>query len=110
VLGIEREPTYQERKLAYDQERVRLRLDVPQWLKDGIEGESKELRVSMSQLSAFFLAYALKLYRDGDPALLELMADAKTQIASLRWAFGLDLADLADALTESSASLDLGSL
>ena len=54
ILGIEKEKTYQERKLEYDRNRVRLRVDVPTWLKDAIEEEADGQRVSMSQLSAFF--------------------------------------------------------
>ena len=102
ALGIEGAGTYLERKAQHDRERVRLRLDVPSWLKDAIEREAGELQVSMSNLSAFFLAYGLKLYRDGDPVLLDLLEASKTEITSLRWKYGLVLDDLAEALTDSA--------
>ena len=104
ILGIEKEKTYQERKQEYDRNRVRLRVDVPTWLKDAIEEEADGQRVSMSQLSAFFLAYALRLYCDGDTAILELLEKSKTQITSLRWAFGIELSDLEEILTDSADS------
>ena len=101
-MGItEPEPeTYDERKAQYDRERVRLRLDAPAWLKAEIEKEAKSRQMSISNLAGFLLAYALTLYRDGDPELLAALEAATTEITSLRWSYAVVLDDLAAALTE----------
>ena len=104
LLGIQRTETYQDRKVEYDRQRVRLRLDVPSWLKEAVEQEANDQKVSMSQLSAFLLAYGLKLYREKDPAMMELLETSKTTITSLRWAFGIVLDDLEEVLTDSAES------
>ena len=101
ILGHTPGRTYEERKRGYDKQRTRLRLDVPDWLKAGLESDAGELQVSVSQLGAFLLAYALRLYRDGDPELRALLEQSKHRIASLRWAFGIDLADLAEPTEET---------
>ena len=101
-LGIDRPQTYEERKQEYDRDRVRLRLDVPAWLKETIEQEADGQRVSMSQFSGFLLAYALKLYLEGDGELVALLDNAKTPITSLRWAYGLELADLEEMIARSA--------
>lgn len=94
ITGLTPAATYQQRKAQADQERVRLRVDVPAWLKASIEAESKSARISMSQLGAFLLAYALKAYKAGDPDLVAMLEGAKYDITHLRWSHGLDLSDL----------------
>lgn len=108
ILGHTPGRTYTERKKARDRDRVRLRLDVPDWLKTALEGDAGELKVSVSQLGAFLLAYALRLYQDGDPELLALLERSKHSITSLRWAFGIDLADLAEPTEETDDADVLG--
>lgn len=102
-----------QKKRERDAKRVRLRLDIPEWLKDLVEQEAKNVDTSMSQLSAFFLAYALKLYRDGDPNLVESLKNSKTAIRAMNFGHGIDLSDLENALANSAdtlPSLDLSDL
>ena len=94
VLGLGEKQTTHDRKVQADRERVRVRLDVPAWLKDALEAESKGTRISMSQLGAFLLAYAFKAYKAGDPDLVGMLEGAKYDIVHLRWSHGLDLSDL----------------
>ena len=92
---------WQQRKLEYDRSRVRLRLDVPGWLRSEVEHEANDQDMSISQFSSFLLAYALWRFRETDPAMLELLESSKTRIASLRWQFAVDLAEVAEMLTKS---------
>ena len=80
-------------------ERVRLRLDVPQWLRDAAIASAEAEDTSISQLAAFLLAYGLALYQDGDPDLAELLQASKTLSRNIRWGHGIDLAALADRLS-----------
>jgi len=80
--------------------RVRLRLDVPGWLRaETIHAASAE-DTSISQLAAFLLAYSLALYEDGDRELLDQLQAAKSLSQSLRWGHDLDVADLAQRILE----------
>ena len=77
-------------------ERVRLRLDVPQWLREETIRVAGAEDTSISQLASFLLAYALVLYEHGDPDLLAQLQMARSLSRSLRWGHDLDVADLAE--------------
>ncbi len=65
------------KKQRRDRQRVRIRYDVPPWLKTAVEAVARELDTSDSQAGAFFLAWGLAAYRRGDPELLEALENAK---------------------------------
>ena len=65
------------RKQRQDRERVRVRYDVPPWLKEAVEQVAAELDTSISQAGAFLLAWALDAYRRGDGELLSALEGAK---------------------------------
>ena len=89
-------------KADRDAERVRVRLDVPQWLKDVLGRAAAQQDTSMNQIGAFLLAYAISLYAGQDAALLEALDNAKTTIRSMTHEHGFDLSDLAEILTDSA--------
>lgn len=80
--------------------RVRLRLDVPQWLRDATIAAAGAEDTSISQLAGFLLAYGLRLYHDGDPDLRALLAASKSTSRSLKWGRNVDLGALRDALAK----------
>jgi hypothetical protein len=88
-------------KPAHDEpKRVRLRLDVPAWLREKTIRVSDAEDTSISQIGAFLLAYALQLYEDRDPALIELLQNLKTFARSLQWGHAIDLTDLTEQGSE----------
>lgn len=97
-----RKTAAQLKKAARATERVRLRLDIPQWLKDTLGQAAKEQGASMNQLGAFLLTYALTLYQDRDADLLDAMESVKTSPRSITFAHGFVLEGMRDALTKSA--------
>ena len=65
------------KKQRKDRKRIRVRYDVPPWLKTAVEQAAEVLETSASQAGAFFLAWGLAAYRRGDPDLLEALENAK---------------------------------
>lgn len=84
---------WEQAKRERDAVRVRLRLDVPDWLKGEIEDAAGAEAVSWSQFGAFLLAAGLERWQAGDPELRARFEGAKHEVASLRWRFGIDLTD-----------------
>jgi hypothetical protein len=56
----------QQRERARQAARVRVRYDVPGWLKDEVERIAAREEVSASSMGAFLLARGLRAYRAGD--------------------------------------------
>jgi hypothetical protein len=81
-------------------ERVRLRLDVPAWLREKTIRVADAEDTSISQIGAFLLAYALQLYEHRDPTLIELLQNSKTFARSLQWGHAIDLTDLTEQCSE----------
>lgn len=89
-----------------DAERVRLRLDVPSAVKTRLAARAAEYHVSMSNLGAALLWYAL-LSSDDPTHPIHAALDAASTIArSLRHECAIDLAKFAEALpcTEDSTA------
>lgn len=72
-------------------QRVRLRYDVPKWLKDAVETAARNEETSFSQMGAFLLAWALRLYQQGDEALLNALQNGKKASPSLRLTWNLSI-------------------
>lgn len=97
-LGIGRQR--RKVKAARDAERIRVRLDIPRWLKDALGRAAEDQGASMNQVGGVLLAYALKLYASQDADLLEALDNAKTTIRSISYEHGFELAGFADAATD----------
>ena len=85
-----------EARTRWDTGRVRLRLDVPGWLREAVIEMAGAEDVSISQLAAFVLAYGVRLYQRGDPDLGALLANNKGVSRSLKWGHQVDLGELQD--------------
>lgn len=66
------------RRQKYDRARVRVRLDVPEAVAEGLEGEAASLETSQSQLGAFLLAWGLYRLHSGDRELAEVLRASRT--------------------------------
>ena len=61
------------KKQRYDRERVRVRLDVPPEVLEGLAREAQHLETSQTQLGAFLLAWALFRLHSGDADLAQVL-------------------------------------
>lgn len=64
------------KKQKRDAERVRVRVDVPPWLKEALAAVAKTEDTSTSQLASFLLAWGLYMYAT-TPELREAITNAK---------------------------------
>lgn len=64
-------PASLTKKQRQDRQRVRVRYDVPQWLKDAIHKIAQDNTTSDSQAGALLLAYAVRKYFDNDTELVD---------------------------------------
>lgn len=102
-------------KQKSDRKRTSLRVDCPRWLKDLVADRAAAEDVSISQMAAFLLAWALDQHARGNTDLVEQIADNKTLTRSLNAKYALSLEALqerldtgADNCTDSADALKLG--
>lgn len=55
----------QRKRAIRDQARVRLQLDLPQWIKDDLEKKAAELGVPVSQLACYFILCGMDFTPEG---------------------------------------------
>lgn len=72
-------------------ERIRVRYDVPEWLKASVEEAARQEDTSASQMGAFLLAWGLMLYQQGDGELVDMLRDSKEPSRSLRIAWNVGI-------------------
>lgn len=65
IGGARRNRSAQTKKQAYDAERIRVRIDVPEFVRDLLRAEAKEWGTSVNDFGVFLLIYALVLYFEG---------------------------------------------
>lgn len=78
-------------KQKYDRARIRVRLDLPGWLKDALTSDAESERTSANQFGTFLLAWALWKYRQGDTGLREAVVDGKRMSRALRVDWDLEI-------------------
>jgi hypothetical protein len=89
-------------KQRRDRKRIRIRLDVPAWLKAALAADAADAGTSANQLGAFLLAWVLREYRR-DPCLQEAVRDAKRLSRNLRVSWDLEVPDkLEDFFTDGA--------
>ena len=86
----------------YDAERVRVRVDVPDWLKRDLTNIAKEQGTSVSQIGAFGLAWWLSLYEQNDPDLLDVLGTSLKPSRSIKVENDVDLGTVIERLTKSA--------
>jgi len=79
------------KKEQAERQRVRVYYDVPEWLKKAGEKAAKEEGTSASQLGAFLLAWAQRLYWHDDEELLRALEKSKQPSRSLRFAWNVEI-------------------
>lgn len=62
----------------YDRGRIRVRLDVPEAVAQGLEREASALETSQTQLGAFLLAWALYELHSGNVELAQALEAGRT--------------------------------
>ena len=72
IGGAKRNRAAQSKKQRYDQQRIRVRLDMPEPIKDVLVGEAKQLGTSVTDLGTFLLVYALALWIEENEDLHDL--------------------------------------
>ncbi len=81
-------PAARSRKQTRDAERVRIKLDVPEYLKDAIMQKAQAEDTSGSQLAAFLLAWAMRESRR-NPALAGAIEASKRRARSITFEWDL---------------------
>ncbi len=110
----------------YEAQRIRIRLDVPEWLKDRYTELAKEYGTSVNQLGAFALAWWLFRYeremqelkeeregrkpkedsdREKGPKLLEVLESSFEDSRSIRVECDVSLEQIIELLTNSAVAL-----
>lgn len=89
-------------KQQRDTKRVRVRLDVPQTIKDTLATVAASEQTSTSQLGAFLLAWSLTLYLESDKKLCNLLQASTYFSRSPRIALSIDLTEVLKLLKESA--------
>ncbi len=64
-------------KQRYDRGRIRVRLDVPEAVAEGLEREADAWETSQTQLGAFLLAWGLARLHSGDEELAKALEGAR---------------------------------
>lgn len=80
------------KKEEYDANRVRLKLDIPAWLKAALKAEAKRQDTSMNQLASYLLAGGLFLLNTTEHIQLAL-DKAKRPSQALRINFDVEISD-----------------
>ena len=80
-------------KQKYDRARVRVRIDVPAVVAEGLTQEAAAMQTSGSQLGAFLLAWALFRLHSGDEALLQAVTDAHQDSRAINVRYDLVIPD-----------------
>lgn len=89
-------------KQKRDGARVRVRLDVPQTIKETLATAAADEQTSTSQLGAFLLAWSLTLYLDGNKELKTLLQASTYFSRSPRVPISIDLEGVLKLLKESA--------
>jgi hypothetical protein len=83
-------PASLTKKQKLDRQRIRIRYDVPAWLKTAVERIAERQTTSVSQAGALLLAYAVKKYADNEPELIDAFFANRSPSNTLR--FDTDIA------------------
>lgn len=92
IKGATRNLAARTQKEEYDANRVRLKLDIPAWLKDALAAAAAEQDTSMNQLASYFLACSLMLLHTRDE-IQAALNDAKRPSQALRINFDVVIPD-----------------
>jgi len=82
----------------YDADRVRVRLDVPEWVKGRLGELANEYGTSATQLGAFALAWWLLEHERGNEDLREVLASSLEVSRALRIARDVSLEEIVEQL------------
>jgi hypothetical protein len=78
-----------------DRERVRVKYDLPQWLKERVESGAEAEHTSASQFAAFLLSWAIRQYEAIDEPngaeLQELLEGARQPSRAMRFSWNLEI-------------------
>jgi hypothetical protein len=78
-----------------DRERVRVKYDLPQWLKERVESGAEAEHTSASQFAAFLLSWAIRQYEALDEPngaeLQQLLDEARRPSRALRFDWDLEI-------------------
>lgn len=83
-------PSALTRKQKLDRQRIRVRYDVPAWLKAAVSKIARDQTTSDSQAGALLLAYAVKQYFGNDTELVDAFFSNRSPSNTLR--FDTDIA------------------
>lgn len=81
------------KKERRDQERIRVKADLPPEVKRAVTAEAARQETSESQVVAFLVAWGLKCLREGDRELLEAIEQSKAWARALRFKHDLVIPD-----------------
>lgn len=91
--GAARNEAALTRRQRYDRERVRVRLDVPQEVADGLAREAAAWETSQSQLGAFLLAWGLHELHSEEGPLARAIRAARTWSKAINVKYDLTIPD-----------------
>jgi hypothetical protein len=95
------------KKQLYDADRVRVRVDVPDWLKDWYAKLAEEYGTSINQLGTFALVWWLMLYEQGDSDLHDTLVTSFKPSHALRIDWDVDLEPVIERLTKSAEDVPI---
>jgi len=72
IGGAKKNRAAQSKKQRYEQQRIRVRLDVPEPVREVLVGEAKQVGTSVTDLGTFLVCYALALWIEVDDGLHDL--------------------------------------
>ena len=87
------------KKQLYDAARVRVRVDLPDWLKDRLGEIAKEQGTSVNQIGAFALAWWVMLYDQDDTSMVETFDHSLKPSRAVKNDNDVDLALVIERLT-----------
>jgi len=73
------------KKQRKERARMTAKYDMPRWLKMAVEEAAIECETSASQMAAFLIAWALRLYRRRDVELVDAIWTNRSQARTLRF-------------------------
>jgi len=78
IGGAKKNRAAQTKRQSYDGQRIRVRVDVPEPVRDLLREVAGELATSVNDLAKTLLMYALARYYEGDLELEELIESSKS--------------------------------
>ena len=93
------------KKQLYEAQRVRVRLDVPDWLKDRYTKLAEDHNTSVNQLGTFALAWWLLLHDREDWSLLEVFESSFEDSRSIKVDVDVSLERVIEFLTNPELAL-----